>query len=126
MCVPYLQVVTIYDSDLLNYPLPFALNLLLGEDEDAHYALQRLLLKVIGVQAVVLLLYLVMVAIAPYPDYSRSLQRIFAGDIAPLSWLGILIVGMGLPVKFIKDGKAAKMALASFICVLAGDRKSVV
>ena len=98
----------------------FALNLLLGEDEDAHYALQRLLLKVIGVQAVVLLLYLVMVAIAPYPDYSRSLQRIFVGDIAPLSWLGILIVGMGLPVKFIKDGKAAKMALTSFICVLAG------
>lgn len=98
----------------------FALNIILGSDEESHSALKRLLLKVLGVQAVVLVLYLMMVATAPFPDYSRSLGRIFAGDLAPLSWLGVIIVGMGIPAKLVKDGKAASQALVSFICVLAG------
>jgi len=98
----------------------FALNILLGNDEESYEILKGLLLKVLGFQAVIFILYLVMVAMAPYPDYSRSLSRIFAGDLAPLSWLGILIVGMGIPAKLVRDGKASSMALVTFLCVLAG------
>ena len=46
----------------------------------------------------VTLIYVVWVAVAPYPDPTRSLARLAAGDLAPAFWLGVVLVGMAGPV----------------------------
>lgn len=68
-----------------------------GDEADEAFALK---LAMVGVLAsvVVTLIYVVWVAVAPYPDPTRSLARLAAGDLAPAFWLGVVIIGIVAPV----------------------------
>lgn len=68
-----------------------------GDDADKAFSMT---LAVVGIVAsvAVTLIYVVWVAVAPYPDPTRSLMRLAAGDLAPAFWLGVVLVGMAGPV----------------------------
>lgn len=68
-----------------------------GDDADKAFSMT---LAVVGIVAsvAVTLIYVVWVAVAPYPDPTRSLARLAAGDLAPAFWLGVVLVGMAGPV----------------------------
>lgn len=68
-----------------------------GDDADKAFSMT---LAVVGIVAsvAVTLIYVVWVAVAPYPDPTRSLVRLAAGDLAPAFWLGVVLVGMAGPV----------------------------
>lgn len=48
--------------------------------------------------AATIVLYLGAVALAPYQDASRSLTRVLVGDLAPLFWGAVVVVGLAVPV----------------------------
>ncbi|WP_139651521.1 DmsC/YnfH family molybdoenzyme membrane anchor subunit [Raoultibacter phocaeensis] len=48
--------------------------------------------------AVTMALYLVAIAVAPYPDPSRSLSRLLSGDLALMFWLFAVVLGLVLPL----------------------------
>lgn len=54
--------------------------------------------------AVCVALYVGAVAMAPYPDPSRSAARLLSGDLAPLFW-GVVVV-LGLAVPLVAAGRA--------------------
>lgn len=65
------------------------------------------------VQAVLLVLYVAMVAGAGYQDFSRSAGRMLAGDLAPLFWIGAVVLGVVVPISIsIVEQRAAKKAAA--------------
>ena len=68
-----------------------------GDDADKSLSMT---LAIVGIMAsvAVTLIYVVWVAIAPYPDPTRSFVRLAGGDLAPAFWLGVVLVGMGGPV----------------------------
>jgi anaerobic dimethyl sulfoxide reductase subunit C (anchor subunit) len=60
-------------------------------------AVNRVTVYALGVQTVLLIAYLVHLAIAPYADASRSATRVLAGDLAPLFWIGLVLIGLLAP-----------------------------
>lgn len=56
-------------------------------------------IALVGVVALVVttVAYLAWIAMAPFPDASRSFDRLVSGDMAVLFWLGVVIVGVALP-----------------------------
>jgi anaerobic dimethyl sulfoxide reductase subunit C (anchor subunit) len=42
-------------------------------------------------------MYIIRLTEAPYPDASRSAARVLMGDLAPLFWIGVVIVGLLIP-----------------------------
>lgn len=43
------------------------------------------------------LAYVAWVAVAPYPDPTRSIDRLISGDLAMLFWLGVVVLGLVVP-----------------------------
>lgn len=68
-----------------------------GDEADEAFALKLALVGVLA-SVVVTLIYVVWVAVAPFPDPTRSLGRLAAGDLALAFWLGVVIVGIVAPV----------------------------
>ena len=68
-----------------------------GDEADEPFALKLALAGVLA-SAVVTLIYVVWVAVAPYPDPTRSLVRLAAGDLAPAFWLDVVLIGGMAPV----------------------------
>ncbi len=68
-----------------------------GDDADKPLSMTLALVGIIASVAVTLI-YVVWVAIAPYPDSTRSFVRLAGGDLAPAFWLGVVLVGMGGPI----------------------------
>lgn len=58
--------------------------------------------------AVTVALYLVGVALAPYPDFSRSVARVLTGDLALLFWGGVVVLGLAVPLALTALGAFAK------------------
>lgn len=54
-------------------------------------------LALIVVQAVALVAYVVSVGAAPYQDATRSAARMLMGDMAPLFWIAVVILGIAVP-----------------------------
>ncbi len=54
-------------------------------------------LALIGIQAVAVAAYAASVATAPYQEASRSAARMLAGDMAPLFWLAVVVLGVAVP-----------------------------
>ena len=48
--------------------------------------------------AVTAVAYVIWIAIAPYQAPSRSIERLLAGDLAVMFWLGVVLVGLAAPV----------------------------
>ena len=63
---------------------------------------EKLALKLAGIGIVcsvaVMLIYVVWIAVAPYPDATRSIVRLAGGDLAVAFWLGVVVVGIGCPI----------------------------
>ncbi len=73
--------------------------------EDGGFAL-RIALAAVVIMAVTSVAYVIWIAIAPYQAPSRSIERLLAGDLAVMFWLGVVLVGL-----------AAPMALTALACV---------
>ena len=58
-------------------------------------------------------LYLAAVAFAPYPTFSRSIARVFAGDLAPLFWGGVVVAGVAVPLALTGMGSFGRALGAS-------------
>lgn len=84
------------------------------------------ILIAVSIQAVLLMCYLVHLAVAPFPDVTRSATRVLTGDLAILFWGGLVLLGLLVPAALIspfnkKKAKhmppAASLAFG-FVCVL--------
>ena len=77
--------------------------------EDGAFALKLALAGVI-IMAVTAVAYVIWVAVAPYQAPSRSIERLLMGDLAVAFWLGVVVVGLVLPVSLaaLACTKAAK------------------
>ena len=75
----------------------------------------------LGFQMGLTVVYLGHLTAVPYPDASRSVTRILAGDLAPLFWIGIVLLGFLVPAFILlrakKSGSPA-MARYGLMCVL--------
>ena len=73
------------------------------------------------VQAVLIIAFLIHMAAAPYWEISRSASRVLYGDLAPLFWVGLVLVGLLIPAFLLQRArKDAPPRFASFglACVL--------
>lgn len=92
----------------LGMTLMCGLVLLRGDAErEGGFALKLALAGVI-IMAVTTAAYVVWIAIAPFQDASRSIERLISGDLAMMFWLGVVVIGVVVPV-----------ALAALACVRA-------
>lgn len=80
-----------------------------GDDEDKVLSLTLATVGIIASIAVTLV-YVVWIAIAPYPDPTRSFMRLAGGDLAPAFWLGVVLVGMGGPLAVLVMAKRGALA----------------
>lgn len=80
--------------------------------EDGGFAAK---LALVGVVAMVVtaLAYVAWIALAPYQDPTRSLERLISGDFAVAFWVGVVVVGL-----------AAPLALAAFVCARTGKARA--
>lgn len=77
---------------------------------EAMFLIRRAVLIIFGLQAALLIAFLVHAAVVPYPDASRSVTRILAGDLAPLFWVGLVLAGFLIPIAFIMTRSGVKRA----------------
>jgi len=88
--------------------------------------IRKVTLNSLILQAVFIAAFVVHLATVAYPDASRSAGRVLAGSLAPLFWIGIVIVGLLVPgwlaLRAQREGKPIPLAGArlGLLCVLAG------
>lgn len=104
--------------------------------EEGGFAL-RLALAGVIIMVVTAAAYVVWIAVAPFPDASRSIDRLISGDMAAMFWVGVVLVGLAAPVAltalaFVKATKGdagsgiadpkqlAWLMFAAFACSLVG------
>ena len=66
-------------------------------DITAFATIKRAALMAIAIQTVLLIVYLGHIAVAPYPDVTRSVARVLAGNLAPVFWGGMVLLGLLVP-----------------------------
>ncbi|MGL5514222.1 MAG: DmsC/YnfH family molybdoenzyme membrane anchor subunit, partial [Sporomusa sp.] len=59
--------------------------------------IKRAALVALAIQAVLIIAYLIYIGVAPYPDVTRSVTRVLAGDLAPIFWGGMVLCGLLVP-----------------------------
>jgi anaerobic dimethyl sulfoxide reductase subunit C (anchor subunit) len=90
--------------------------------------LNRATLISLAVQAVLVIAFLIHLAVAPYQDATRSAARVLAGDLAPLFWGGIVLLGFIVPTILIVQFQRKKADIKALLtrvgisaaCVLLG------
>ncbi len=77
--------------------------------------------------AVMVLAYVIYLAAAPFPDPSRSPQRLLAGDLAWLFWGAVVLIGLAIPMimtvrrmKGQPGGSILTVPVTGLICTLVG------
>lgn len=65
--------------------------------EDGMFGL-KIALAGVAVLAVTALAYVAWIAMAPHADESRSISRLVSGDLAVAFWVGVIVVGIVLPI----------------------------
>lgn len=68
-----------------------------GDEADKLFSMKLATIGIIASIAVTLI-YVIWIAIAPFPDPTRSFMRLAGGDLAAAFWLGVVLVGMGGPI----------------------------
>ena len=100
-----------------------------GKKEEANLiGINKATWIVLAVQAVFVVGYVIFLAVAPYPDPSRSVFKLLAGDIALAFWLGVVVVGLVVPLALTIRFQIAKekarnplsVAAVGLACVLVG------
>ena len=66
-------------------------------------------------QAILVIAYLIYLAMAPFPHESRSVGRVLAGDLAPLFWVGIVVLGLIIPFVLIVQLKRKESEIRSLL-----------
>jgi anaerobic dimethyl sulfoxide reductase subunit C (anchor subunit) len=101
----------------------FTLSVLLARTTNANQAvagmIKRWTLAALGIEAVLLIAYLVYLAVAPYPNETRSVARVLAGNLAPLFWGGLVLLGLLVPAALLTKFYANKSFKLGLVCVLA-------
>lgn len=104
----------------------FSLSALLARTDGkvAAMGMEKATLIALGIEALLLVGYLVAVAVAPYPDATRSATRVLAGGLAPLFWIGIVLIGLLVPAGLVIRKKTAHLtwetAMIGLVCVVVG------
>lgn len=80
-----------------------------GDEADKDLSMRLAIIGVISSIAVTLI-YVIWIAIAPYPDPTRSFMRLTGGDLAPAFWLGVVLVGMGGPIAVVIAAKRGALS----------------
>lgn len=102
--------------------------LLVESNAEMIQKMKRLVQVLVIVQAVAIIAYLVAIAVAPYPDASRSASFVMFGGFAILFWVGIVIIGIVVPFWLVsthtKSEGAVLLSTAPFalglICAFVG------
>ncbi len=84
----------------------------------------------LGIQLVLVILYVASLTWAPFEDASRSAGRVLSGSLAPLFWAGLVLCGLVIPavvawlIRARKEGKGGLSPLAGaavgLLAVLGG------
>ncbi len=98
------------------------------EEKATVTGVNKATLIALAVQALVVIGYVIFLALAPYQDPTRSAFRLLAGDLALAFWLGVVVVGLAVPlaltmrVQTAKDkaGNPLGIAALGLGCVLVG------
>lgn len=80
-----------------------------GDEADKPLSMKLATIGIIASIAVTLI-YVVWIAIAPFPDPTRSFMRLAGGDLAAAFWLGVVLVGMGGPIAVLVMAKKGSLA----------------
>lgn len=88
-----------------------------GDGAETGFAAKLALVGVV-VSAVVSLAYVAWIGMAPHPDPSRSVDLLFSGSLAMPFWLGVVVLGVVIPlvlafVALRSAGKGGSVAVAS-------------
>ncbi|MBP2635400.1 MAG: Psr/DMSO reductase-like protein chain [Firmicutes bacterium] len=92
-----------------------------NHDEAALTAIKKAALLTLAIQTILIIAYLVHIAVAPYPDASRSIGRILAGGLAPIFWGGLVLIGLAVPVILMKKPETSSFPMTvnfGMACVL--------
>jgi anaerobic dimethyl sulfoxide reductase subunit C (anchor subunit) len=98
------------------------------EDAPTLMTMNRATLIALAVQAFLILAYVVYLAAAPFQNPTRSVTRILIGDLAPVFWIGLVLIGILVPffltIQFLTTKKPSfspmQAAVAGLICVIVG------
>ncbi|WP_172135481.1 DmsC/YnfH family molybdoenzyme membrane anchor subunit [Adlercreutzia sp. ZJ473] len=110
----------------LGFTLAAAIACAKGAEAAERAFAAKLALAGAAAAAVTALIWVAWVALAPYPDASRSIMRLAAGDLAALFWIGAVALGVVAPcvLCWMARRADAKRMLAyvsgAFVCLLAG------
>lgn len=99
-----------------------------GTDPAVISGLNRATLISLAIQAVLVIAYIIYLSVAPYQAATRSASRILAGDLAPLFWGGIVLLGLLVPAVLVLQIKKKKAEFSSLVmrvqvsmaCILLG------
>lgn len=79
-----------------------------GDEADKPFSMKLATIGIIASIAVTLI-YVIWIAIAPFPDPTRSFMRLAGGDLAAAFWLGVVLVGMGGPIAVLVMAKRGSL-----------------
>lgn len=104
-----------------------AIVLMKGAKDDALCAV-RLAVAGIAVMVVTMISYVVWIAMAPYQNDTRSIERLLSGDMAPVFWVGVIVLGVAAPFVLslfaVKKrealGRSVNYLWATLFCSLVG------
>ena len=102
--------------------------LLVNPSEALVSKMKRIVQIFILIQAMTIVAYLIAISVAPYADSTRSATTVISGNLAMMFWIGIVIIGLGVPLWLvsIKEKKSSVVNLSSapfalgLICSFAG------
>ncbi len=76
--------------------------------------------------AIMIVSYIIYLFVAPFPDPSRSPQRLLAGDLSLLFWGAVVLIGLTIPIILtVKKMKAQTMGSNLIVPIAIGDGGSV-
>jgi DMSO reductase anchor subunit len=96
------------------------------EEKSTVTGVNKTTLIALIVQVVLVAGYIVFLAVAPYADPARSPARLLAGDISVIFWLGIVMIGLVIPLWLTAFHTARRiltpftLAVVGLGCVLVG------
>ncbi|QUN07097.1 dimethyl sulfoxide reductase anchor subunit [Shewanella yunxiaonensis] len=120
LILPLIYLMTAVVAACFAYNIMHKPNLSVGDS----ITTKSLTLLALLVMAVLIIAYVVHISSDDFPDYSRSATRILSGDLAPLFWAGIVLVGIVIPaiLALIKPANNSRSTLAiiALVCVFIG------
>lgn len=114
------------DSWAMGFVTAFAAARFTGADEEERARTAKFALAGIAAFAVTLVAWLVGVAFAYEPAYSRSVERVLFGDLAPVFWAATVLVGIVAPAAAVflerkaTPASARSLAVAALVAVFVG------